>query len=648
MGGPASDPPGDVFTLLVRVCDPQGTWNAPLFGSYGGDSAVSMYLHGVDGATLPQLDRNFVNSEMTTPAAWMFGWPDGPRAIRGSRGVVEFVWGAQGGVSLTPARLNMLPKSAAGEELPPLLRDAHSGVQRLIFPLEPAGPSAWHDIVVRRTDAKLQLWLDGVLVDEEFPLGVTRPATALRLFDAAQLENGQVTSGFKGLLDHAALWQRALTDSEIIALSGGVAEVQQRERAVLGELPARMQYFRARGHNSKAGDCIPFFHDGKFWMFYPTPDYDGNRGGIQLATSEDGEEFTKQEPHPFLPGGDCEVFADPDPQQRRFHLLKAGQTSGSGLPLLQDKTLVCGVSPADLDQRGVGVLTVEGTGGQFDSLVLGEAAARRWMAGSDNFHRTQRDQQQNAEETAKPGEWVQIAAVYADTTVTLYRNGARYAQYVIEKPLHFAPGARVILGLRHLARRGDPAAHFRGLIADARIYDTALTDTQIAELRPHEPAGPQSLVWFDFQTGSGDRAGTLPPAELEGCATLRDGHLVLDGGEACLVSGGGWGGNLVLRELVQHDDGTLGTRFVPEMIPATGQPLPQGTTDNSTRLEATQGRQQILLDNIPNDARLTLTLAPQGSRLAIWVEGGTLLVRDVTIWPLLEHTPPGALRAPER
>ena len=35
----------------------------------------------------------------------------------------------------------------------------------------------------------------------------------------------------------------------------------------------------------------------------------------------------------------------------------------------------------------------------------------------------------------------------------------------------------------------------------------------------------------------------------------------------------GWGGNEVLRELVQDADGNLGTRFVPELIPATGEPL---------------------------------------------------------------------------
>ena len=35
----------------------------------------------------------------------------------------------------------------------------------------------------------------------------------------------------------------------------------------------------------------------------------------------------------------------------------------------------------------------------------------------------------------------------------------------------------------------------------------------------------------------------------------------------------GWGGDLLFRELVQFPDGRLGTKFVPEMLPAAGPPL---------------------------------------------------------------------------
>ena len=79
----------------------------------------------------------------------------------------------------------MLPKNLPAGEIPPLTSDASNAVLRVMFPMEPTGPRAWHDVLVRGTGPKLELWLDGVLLDEEFPVGAMRPATAPRFFGAA-------------------------------------------------------------------------------------------------------------------------------------------------------------------------------------------------------------------------------------------------------------------------------------------------------------------------------------------------------------------------------------------------------------------------------------------------------------------------------
>jgi len=73
-----------------------------------------------------------------------------------------------------------------------------------------------------------------------------------------------------------------------------------------------------------------------------------------------------------------------------------------------------------------------------------------------------------------------------------------------------------------------------------------------------------------------------------------------------------FGGNIVLREMVQFADGTLGTRFVPEMIPPSGEPIALRESERNVRLESKTEPRQILLDHIPNNSRITLTLAPQG------------------------------------
>ena len=76
-----------------------------------------------------------------------------------------------------------------------------------------------------------------------------------------------------------------------------------------------------------------------------------------------------------------------------------------------DKTLVAWVAPANLTQQGGSALTIQ-SGDRFDAIVFGEKVARRWMAGSDRFARTQAEQGDNPAETADDKTVVQIAIAY--------------------------------------------------------------------------------------------------------------------------------------------------------------------------------------------------------------------------------------------
>jgi len=82
------------------------------------------------------------------------------------------------------------------------------------------------------------------------------------------------------------------------------------------------------------------------------------------------------------------------------------------LPSITDKTLVAWVSPSNLTQRGGSVLTIEKSGGVFDAIVCGELAMAKWMAGSNGFSRTQKQQDSFPAETADADTLVQIAIVY--------------------------------------------------------------------------------------------------------------------------------------------------------------------------------------------------------------------------------------------
>jgi len=86
-----------------------------------------------------------------------------------------------------------------------------------------------------------------------------------------------------------------------------------------------------------------------------------------------------------------------------------------------------------------------------------------------------------------------------------------------------------------------------------------------------------------------------------------------------------YAGSAVFRELLQEDDGTLATRFVPEMMPQTGLPLPwrlQDRAANAVRkadgaitlsagdLSAGEETATALIPDAPADAVLTLRVVP--------------------------------------
>jgi len=161
---------------------------------------------------------------------------------------------------------------------------------------------------------------------------------------------------------------------------------------------------------------------------------------------------------------------------------------------LVDKTLVVWVAPADLSQRGGTALTIDNLDGSFDGIVFGEISPKRWMAGSNFYLRTQREQGTYPEETADANTLVQMAIVYRGKEITILRNGEPYAQYTMpDQPQAFGPNTAVMFGKRHLDARDT--AHFAGSIEDARIYNRPLDAAALASLEPDAASGPEPWAW---------------------------------------------------------------------------------------------------------------------------------------------------------
>ncbi len=213
-----------------------------------------------------------------------------------------------------------------------------------------------------------------------------------------------------------------------------------------------------------------------------------------------------------------------------------GRVSAASPDTLTDKTLVVWAAPANLAQRGGSALTLDDQNGHFDGIVFGELAPGKWMAGSDFYRRSEKQQTANAAETVDANTPVQIAVVYRGRQISIYRNAKLYAQYTIDgEPQSFGPRSSIIFGKRH-RDQGD-GAHFAGAIDDARIYDRPLTIDEIAALKPNVVSLSAPWAWWTFDTPAAkERTGRFAIAQLGDGAKVEHGKLVLDGKSATLVA----------------------------------------------------------------------------------------------------------------
>jgi len=203
---------------------------------------------------------------------------------------------------------------------------------------------------------------------------------------------------------------------------------------------------------------------------------------------------------------------------------------------LVDKTLVAWVYPANLTQRGGSALTLIDSREHFDAIVFGEIAPGKWMAGSDFFRRTERNQSAYPPETADAARCVQIAIVYKGNRISIFRDGKPYAAYRVALPQSFGRDTSVLIGLRYVGHMGE-IGFFAGAIEEARIYDVALDAAAIAALKPNKASEPKPIGRWTFEDGTAnDSMKAFPPGQLCGGARIADGKLHLNGSDAYMIS----------------------------------------------------------------------------------------------------------------
>ncbi|MBM3240537.1 hypothetical protein FJZ31_29995 [Candidatus Poribacteria bacterium] len=544
---------GKALSLCIRLRNSSGNWNSPLFSKHGGSN---------------HLVYNLFSTNLNTGVALAFelgtDWNESPLQVS--------------------------------------------------VPVAMIGPTSWHDVVVRFTGPKLELFIDGVLVDEEWPIGSLRQGNLEPCLIGASSCDGEVKAGFWGMIDHVALWNRALLDDEIEFLSGGEQEIASREfvcivlgnatmansmfcalcsstlnlnscshehkaqtdehkandTEILGEPGAlstfSAQYWRPKGHNTNVGDCMPFFHDGIFHLFYLF-DRRHHRSKWGLGAHQWAHTSTTDLIH------------------WKHHPM--------AIPITEQwESSICTGS----------VFFHNGTYYGFYATRMPDRTQHLGLAISTdgiNFQKTEPNPFASPEEGYDPMHY-RDPEVFQDKTTGLF---------------HMLVTARLTDG-----RDGCLAQLVSNDLRTWQLVEPFIIPGRVTDCSHHfewngwyylfaeyvywmsrQPLGP----WIKPEPDRLDVLYVPKTAAFKGNRRIY----------VSWLPDGGWGGNAIFRELIQHEDGTLGTKFPSEMIPRSGdpvdlpfKPLTEGVTGNgkTIRVNAPDGFAAAMLTDVPHNVRITL------------------------------------------
>ncbi len=423
---------------------------------------------------------------------------DGPAALR------LFV----GEVKAQPALLVELGTDARPNPLP------------LSVPLSAVGTDAPHEVVVRYLGYRVELFVDGVLVDEEWPMGsLVAPQEPLKIAE--------------GAVGRIAVWDRDLSDDELQSLSGGRAGLAEREARYFGPQTPVGQYWRPRGMNTFVGDCMPFFHDGRFHLFYLLDRHHHNSKwhlGAHQWAHVSTTDLIHWEEHPMAVGITDEKEGSIctgstffyDGTYYAFYAVRT--TDGSPAPLYA-ATSADGIHFAK--QPSIAQLTAPYTGDSArDPVVFREEK-------TGLFHMLLTTSLRNPEIANRGGCLAHLVS----------RDLKQWEQ---REPF-LVPGYP-----------GEPecADYFEW----NGWYYLVFSNQGVARYRmSRNPLGPWLRPRVDVFDGP--QAIVMKTAAFTGDRRLG----------AAFVASGEYAGQALFREIIQHPDGSLGTKWPTEMAPATGE-----------------------------------------------------------------------------
>ncbi len=127
---------------------------------------------------------------------------------------------------------------------------------RVGVPAARIGKGCLYDIILRFTGSSLALFVDGVLVDEDWPVGFIPMNPSARPPYIAGKK-------FDGTVELVSLQPHAISDDAIVECCHGKEFVARRTLEILGPERRKVQYWLPRGHNQWVGDVM----FGNTWAF---------------------------------------------------------------------------------------------------------------------------------------------------------------------------------------------------------------------------------------------------------------------------------------------------------------------------------------------------------------------------------------------
>lgn len=153
--------------------------------------------------------------------------------------------------------------------------DDIAGAHALRYRLSEEECLLWHDVILCFDGRVSRLYVDGRLVDDEVTVGEIRDWNRRPLLIGAQYEEGMGYSAdvdaraeylFEGAIDHVALWNRCLSDREIMGYSG-VEELTDGRPAYYTEVYRPQFHFSTKKNWLNDPNGLVYY-DGVYHLFF--------------------------------------------------------------------------------------------------------------------------------------------------------------------------------------------------------------------------------------------------------------------------------------------------------------------------------------------------------------------------------------------